>query len=150
MKKLIPLFLFSLFITSVSSKEIEATDFQINQLSNEKLKVIISNTGKLLSVENFLSSEKYDFVSDQFELDTDIGILSNKDKKPNSIKKNNHSIVYQFDYGNVDLELVYTLKAENSFFRRLLKVVTKTPLRIKKLKLGEIKFSEPADEAITT
>ena len=148
MKKLIPLFLFSLFITSVSSEEIEATDFQINQLSNEKLKVIISNTGKLLSVENFLSSEKYDFVSDQFELDTDIGILSNKDKKPNSIKKNNHSIVYQFDYGNVDLELVYTLKAENSFFRRLLKVVTKTPLRIKKLKLGEIKFSEPADEAI--
>ena len=114
MKKLIPLFLLSIFVTSVSSEEIDVTDSAINELSNEALKVIISNSGKLVSIENFLSLEKYSFLSDQFELNTDIGILSNKNKKPKFVKKNNDSIVYQFDYGDVYLELAYILKSENS------------------------------------
>ena len=46
-----------------------------DELTNGKLKVIISPAGKLLSVEDREVSQKYAFESDEFELDTDRGIF---------------------------------------------------------------------------
>ena len=138
----------TLFVVSNTSGQINGTDHLINQLSNEKLKVIISNSGKLLSIENLLAMEKYGFESDKFELETDLGIFSNKDKNPTRVRKEDNRIIYQFDYGQVSLNLVYTLKGENGFIRRVLKIVNKTPLRVQNLKMGRTRFSKPADETI--
>ena len=137
-----------LLVLIASSGQISAAESGTSRLANEKLKVIISNTGKLLSVENLLASEKYAFESDAFELDTDRGLLSNEDKKPAGVKKEKTCIIYQFDYGRIKVDLVYTLKGENGFIRRALRIVNKTPLRVKNLKMGRIKFSKPADESI--
>ena len=86
MKKIITLSIFPLFLSTVSSQEVQATDSAVNHLANKNLKITISSTGKILSIENILSSEKYRFLSDQFELDTDIGVFSNKHKKPTSVR----------------------------------------------------------------
>lgn len=139
---------FLLLILITSSGKISASDYEIGQLSNEKLKVNISNTGKLLSVENYLASEKYAFISDAFELDTDLGILSNRHKKPTNVRKEKAHIIYQFDFDKVSVDLIYTIKGENSFIRRALKIVNNTPMRLKNVRMGKMMFSKPAEESI--
>ncbi len=125
-----------------------STACQSNQLSNEKLKIIVSNTGKLLSIENLIASERYAFKSDEFEIDTDLGIFSNKNMNANEVKKEKNCIIYKYDYGKVVVNLMYTLKGENGFICRTLVIFNYTPLKVKKLKMGRISFSKPASESI--
>jgi hypothetical protein len=125
-----------------------AADDGFSLLANTKLKVIISNTGKLLSVENVLAGEKYSFASDEFELDTDLGLFSNRDTKPTSVKTGPRRVVYRFDFDKVGVSLIYTLKGENSFFRRSVKVENKGSLRVKNLVLGRTKFVRPSKETV--
>lgn len=122
-------------------------------LANDKMNVRISDTGKLLSVENRLASEKYAFESDAFELDTDLGSLSNRDIKPARVVNEKNRVVYQFDFeqlgtGKVSVDLIYTLGATNGFFRRALKITNSTPLRVKNLRMGKAVFTKPADETV--
>lgn len=137
-----------LLLLVISSGQVIAADGGACQLANKKLKVIISNTGKLLSVENSAASEKYAFESDDFELETDQGIFSNRDAKPAGVRETKGRIVYKFDYGKVAVSLIYTIKGENGFVRRSLKVENKAPLRIKNLVLGRTKFARAARETL--
>ncbi len=73
-------------------------DSQGVQLGNEKLKVAVSGAGKLLSVSNSAAGEKYAFSSDQFELDTDLGVFSNRSVKPTGVKRDKGRVVYRFDF----------------------------------------------------
>jgi len=119
-----------------------------DELTNGKLKVIISPAGKLLSMEDREVSHKYAFESDEFELDTDRGIFSNSNAKPAGVRKEKGRVVYKFDYGKVSVSLIYTLKGRNAFFRRSVKVDNKAPLRVKNLVLGRTKFSQTARETV--
>ena len=121
---------------------------QTHQLANEKLKVIISDTGKLLSIENFLASENYGIESDLFEVDTDQGLLSNRNTKPIKVRNEITSFVYQFEYGQIKIDMVYTLKGDNGFIRRTLKIISEAPLRLKSLVLGQTQFSSEARETL--
>lgn len=123
------------------------------QLANDKLKVRISDTGKLLSVQNMLASETYAFESDAFELDTDLGLISNKDAKPAKVREERGRVVFQFDFGQplkgkVGVDLVYTMGTANAFFRRALKITNSVPLRVKNLRMGKAIFTKPANETI--
>ena len=137
-----------LVLLTISSGQMSAADVGTSQLVNKKLKVIISNTRKLLSVTNLLAGEKYSFASDEFELDTDLGLFSNRDTKPTSVQADPRRVVYRFEFGKVGVSLIYTLKGENSFFRRSLKIENKTPLRVKNLVLGRTKFAQAARETL--
>ena len=146
MKKLI---CFSLsFVSFLSSQQVQLDDSKTYFLRNDNIKINISNTGKVLSIENFLSLENYDFLTDQFELQTDQGAISNSEDLPIRIIENEKSLTYIFDYGKLDLELIYTLSPGNAIFRRSLRVVAKTSLRLKNLKFGKSIFSQPANETI--
>ncbi|MCX6872785.1 MAG: hypothetical protein NTW21_03110 [Verrucomicrobia bacterium] len=123
------------------------------QLANDKLKVRISDTGKLLSVQNKLASETYACESDAFELDTDLGLLSNKVAGPAEVRKEGSRVVFHFDFdqpgkGKVGIDLIYTLGDTSSFFRRALKVTNSVPLRVKSLRMGRTAFTNPAEETI--
>ena len=143
MKKLIGLSL--AFVSFLSSQQVQLDESKIYSLRNDNIKISISNTGKVLSIENFLSLENYDFLTDQFELQTDQGAISNSEDLPIRIIENEKSLTYIFDYGKLDLELLYTLSPDNAFFRRSLRVVAKTSLRLKNLKFGKSIFSQPAN-----
>ncbi|MCX5653111.1 MAG: hypothetical protein NTY65_00450 [Planctomycetota bacterium] len=139
-----------LMVMSLTASRAEAA---CRQLANDNLKVRISDTGKLLSVENRLSSETYAFESDEFELDTDLGLFSNKDTKPAKVREERSRVVCQFDFyqspkGKVNVDLVYTLGTTNVFFRRVLKITNGVPLRVKNLRMGKTIFTKPADETI--
>lgn len=95
------------------------------QLANDKLNVRISGAGKLLSVENRLASETYAFESDAFELDTDLGLFSNKVTGPVRVRKEGSRVVFHFEFdrratGKVGVDLIYTLGDTSGFFRRAL------------------------------
>lgn len=137
-------------VMSLASSRAEAASLQ---LANDKLKIRISDTGKLLSVENRLASETYAFESDAFELDTDLGLFSNRDTKPARVREERDRVVFQFDFdqppkGKVGVDLVYTMGTANGFFRRALKITNSIPLRVKNLRMGKTVFTKPADEAI--
>ena len=102
MKKLICLSV--LFFSFLSSQQVQLDDSKIYSLRNDNNKISISNTGKVLSIENFLSLEIYDFLTDQFELQTDHGAISNSEDLPIRIIENEKSLTYIFDYGKLDLE----------------------------------------------
>ncbi len=127
---------------------VSCTADEIRQLSNNTLKVTVSPAGQLLSVENLLASEMYVFESDGFELDTDQGIFSNINQKPVSVIQEQGGIVYQFNYGDVQVDLAYVLKGENGFFRRTLKVDNKVPLRVNNLVMGRTTFERQAEETL--
>ena len=133
---------------AVCSEQLIGADIRSSQLGNGKLNVVISDTGKLLSVENLAAGEKYLFESYEFELDTDLGLFPNRNTKPASVKRQKGRVVYRFDYGKVSLSLIYTIKGYNGFVRRSLKVENKTPLRVKNLVLGRTKFARPARETV--
>jgi len=137
-----------LLLIVTSAGNIGAADDGRSQLANEKLKVIISNRGQLLSVENPGASEAYVFESDAFELDTDLGMFSNRDIRPTSLRQENGRITYQFDYDKVSLQLIYSLKGKNAFFRRTLKIDNKSTLRVKNLVMGRTRFSRKAKETM--
>ena len=86
MKKLICLSL--VFVSLLSSQQVQLDDSKIYSLRNDNIKISISNTGKVLSIENFLSLENYDFLTDQFELQTDQGAISNSEDLPIRIIEN--------------------------------------------------------------
>ena len=46
-------------------------------LANDKIRVALSDDGKLEAVGNLLAAETYSFGSDSFALDTDLGMFSN-------------------------------------------------------------------------
>lgn len=117
-------------------------------LRNDVVAVTISDTGKLLSVANHLASETYDFVSDEFALDTDMGILSNADKRPREIMSDKNRIIFLFEFGPVEVALIYTLGDENGFVRRELEVANSGALRVTTLRMGHTTFAKPADEVI--
>ena len=123
------------------------------QLANDKLNVRISGAGKLLSVENRLASETYAFESDAFELDTDLGLFSNKVTGPVRVRKEGSRVVFHFEFdrratGKVGVDLSYTLGDTSGFFRRALKVTNSVPLRVKSLRMGRTAFTKPAYETV--
>lgn len=123
------------------------------RLANDKLTLLISDAGKLLSVENSLASETYAFQSDAFELDTDLGLLSNKDVRPAEVRKEGSRVVFHFEFdqratGKVGVDLIYTLGDTSGFFRRALKITNSVPLRVKSLRMGRTAFTKPADKTI--
>jgi hypothetical protein len=125
-------------------------------LANDKLRVTISDDGRLSAVGNLLASETYSFGSDGFTLDTDLGIFSNGTTRPARVTSNTQRIVYQFEFGpetaggapSIKVDLIYTLTADNGFFRRALSVSNAVPLRLKNLVFGPTAFSAPARETV--
>lgn len=139
-----------LVVTSLTASQAEAAP---RQLANDRLKVCISDTGQLLSVENRLALETYAFESDAFELDTDLGQFSNKDTKPAKVREERDRVVFRFDFNQpgmskLGVDLIYTLGTKNGFFRRALKITNSVPLRVKNLPMGKTTFTTPADETI--
>jgi len=143
----------------VSASPAIAADSAVSRLVNEKLKVHVSDTGQLLLVENRLAGEVYALDSDSFEVDTDLGLLTNRGVRPIEVRRRDGGLVYQFSFdrlgklatGKVDVTLVYTLGPDNGFFRRTLKIANgtnSTPLRLKIVRMGRTVLKEPADEAI--
>ncbi|MBF89992.1 MAG: hypothetical protein CMG75_10165 [Candidatus Marinimicrobia bacterium] len=147
MKKPIIFFFTIVFIPLFfSCEKLDGTRFYY--LSNNNIKITISNAGKIVSIDNRLSSEKYDFLSDQFELETEEGIISNLKDLPVKIKEKSNSLIYLFNYQNLHLELKYNLEPNNNFFKRTLRIVPKTSLRLANIKFGKSQLSFPANEAI--
>jgi len=127
---------------------VDAAEDGTVRLANQKLSVTVSNTGKLISVDNLPAGEKYSFTSDEFELDTDLGVFSNRSVKPVSVERRKGRVVYRFDFGKVAVSLIYTIKGPNGFFRRSLQIDNKAPLRLKNLVLGRTKFARPSKETV--
>jgi len=125
-------------------------------LSNDKIRVTIDPSGKLISVENFIAAEQYAFSSDDFTLDTDLGIFSNSKTKPAKITAGKERIVYHYEFGTLDthgagrvsVDLVYTLADHNGFFRRSISISNAVPLRVKNLQFGKTTFIVPASETV--
>jgi hypothetical protein len=124
-------------------------------LANDKIRVALSGDGKLEAVENLLASETYSFGSDSFALDTDLGMFSNATTSPVRVTADTQRIVYEFEFGpetaggaGVKVDLIYTLTADNGFFRRTLSVANAVPLRVTNLVFGPTTFSPPARETV--
>jgi hypothetical protein len=125
-------------------------------LSNDKIRIALSDDGKLEAVENVLASEIYSFGSDGFAIDTDLGIFSNATTRPVRVTADTQRIVYQFEFGletagggaGIKVNLIYTLTDGNGFFRRTLSVSNAVPLRVKNLVFGRTTFSSPARETV--
>ena len=125
-------------------------------LANEKIRVTISEDGKLEAVENRLAGETYSFSSDVFALDTDLGIFSNSKTRPARITAGKQRVAYHFEFnpggahsvGSISADLVYTLTGSNGFFRRALSLSNAAPLRVKNLRFGETRFTAPARETV--
>ena len=120
----------------------------MKQLTNAKLGITITDTARLLVVENHLAAEAYHFADDTFALETDQGLFSNQATKPVRITQTHDCLVYHFAFEPLSLELTYRLGPDNGFMRRTLKIANRTPLRLLKLTLGQSVFSQPADEVI--
>ena len=129
---------------------------QPHVLANEKIKVTISEAGRLDAVENLLAGETYSFSTDAFALDTDLGIYSNSTTRPARITAGQERIAYHFEFspggthgtGSISADLVYTLAGNNGFFRRALSISNAAPLRLKNLLFGKTTFTAPAREAV--
>ncbi len=143
------------FFTSAS--RVNAAPFAArSQLANGKLKIDVSDTGQLLLVENRLAAETYAFDSDSFEVETDLGTLTNRGMTPIEVSKQQGRYAYRFDFGEpggqgrgeVSAELVYTLGPADAFFRRTLKITNSAPLRLKTVRMGRTAFREPAAESV--
>ena len=118
-------------------------------LANDKLRITLSETGKLDSVENLLAGETYSFRADAFTLDTDLGLFSNNTIKPARVTADKHRVVFYYEFGpSISADLVYSLDGHNRFFRRAISVANKTPLRVKNLIFGKTAFSKPAMETV--
>ncbi|MHB8972466.1 MAG: hypothetical protein ACYC3X_21310 [Pirellulaceae bacterium] len=127
-------------------------------LSNENMRVTISDTGCLKSVENLLAAENYQFRSDTFELDTDRGVFSNSSTQPTVVTADKDCLVYHYVFGPLNAlgagaiaaELTYMLPGHQGFFRRALRIVSPTPLRVNNLMLGNTVFLQaPAALRVT-
>jgi hypothetical protein len=127
-----------------------------HMLANDKIRVALSGDGKLEAVENLLASETYSFGSDSFALDTDLGMFSNATTSPVRVTADTQRIVYQFEFGpetgggvaSIKVDLIYTLTADNGFFRRTISISNAAPLRVKNLVFGRTTFSSPARETV--
>jgi len=125
-------------------------------LANEKIRVTISEAGRLEAVENPLASETYSFKSDAFALDTDLGLFSNSKIRPTRITAGKQRIVYHFELSSggtpgassISADLIYTMQGNHGFFRRALRITSRTPLRVKNLTLGKTAFARPPDEVV--
>ena len=125
-------------------------------LANDKIRVALSDDGKLEAVENLLAAETYSFGSDSFALDTDLGMFSNATTSPVRVTADTQRIVYQFEFGpetaggvaSIKVDLIYTLSGDNGFFRRTLSVSNAAPRRLKNLVLGATAFARPAAEVV--
>ena len=125
-------------------------------LANDKIRVALSDDGKLEAVGNLLAAETYSFGSDSFALDTDLGMFSNATTSPVRVTADTQRIVYEFEFGpetaggvaSIKVDLIYTLTADNGFFRRTLSVSNAVPLRVKDLVFGRTTFSSPARETV--
>jgi hypothetical protein len=134
----------------------EAAEPAVDRLTNTKLTVDVSETGELRLVANHLTAESYVIDADSFAVDTDLGMLTNRNAKPVAIQEHDNRLVYRFVFdrlgglgtSEVAVELVYTLGPDNAFFRRTLHVSNRDPLRLKSVRLGRSVFREPADETI--
>jgi len=132
---------------ALHSTQAEAAGFYV--LANDTLRVTLSETGKLDSVENLLAGETYSFGADAFTLDTDLGLFSNNTIKPARVTAGKHRVVFYYEFeSSISADLVYSLDGNNGFFRRALSVANKTPLRVKNLILGKTAFSKPAMETV--
>jgi hypothetical protein len=127
-----------------------------HELANEKVRITVSEAGKLDSVENLLTSEICSFSSDAFTLDTDLGLFSNSKIRPTRTTAGKQCIVFHYEFGlgdahgtgSISADLVYTLTGNNGFFRRALSVSNAAPLRLKNLVFGATTFSTPARETV--
>ncbi len=116
-----------------------------NVLANEKIRVTLSESGKLDSVANLVAGETYTFQADAFSLDTDLGVFSNRTLRPVRFTADRQRVVYHYEFApGLSADLVYSLAGDNGFFRRALSIANKTPLRVKNLVLGATTFSKPA------
>ena len=115
-----------------------AADPAVRRLANEKLTVHVSETGTLRLIENRLAAEAYAVDADAFEVDTDLGMLTNREAKPIAVQQHDNRIVYRFVFdrlGNrgtseVTVDLVYALGSDTAFFRRTLHISNRDPLRV--------------------
>ena len=129
---------------------------QPHVLSNEKIKVTLSDASRLETVENLLAGEIYAFRTDAFALDTDLGIFSNDTTQPARITADPRRIAYHFEFspggthgaGRISADLIYTLDGNNGFFRRSISLSNAEPLRLKNLHFGKTTFAAPAREAV--
>jgi hypothetical protein len=127
-----------------------------NQLENQKLRAQISHAGALVMVENRLAAEAYGIDADAFEIDTDLGILTNQNAKPVEVQKLDNGIAYRFVFdhlgqsgtSSLGVTLTYTLGPDNAFFRRVLKIANHDPIRLKNVRMGRTIFREPAEEVV--
>ena len=118
-------------------------------LANDKVRVTVSEAGKLKSVENVLASETYRFNEDTFSLETDQGVFSNAPRPPSKTTTGKGRIAFHYEFSpGISADLVYTLTGDNGFFRRTLSLSNAAPLHLKNLVLGETKFALPAKEAV--
>jgi len=136
----------AVFLALYSAKA-EAAGFYV--LANGKLRITLSETGKLDSVENLLAGETYSFGADAFTLDTNLGLFSNNTVKPARVTVGKHRVVFRYEFGpSIGADLVYSLDGHNGFFRRAISVANKTSLRVKNLILGKTAFAKPAMETV--
>jgi hypothetical protein len=131
-------------------------DPAVHRLGNDKVTVQISQTGELLSVENRVAGETYAFAADSFDVDTDLGILTNRNAEPVEVRKLAHGLLYRFAFDRlgqrgtdrVGIALVYALGPGNAFFRRSLEITPGGLLRLKNVCLGRSELREPPGETI--
>ena len=123
-------------------------------LENSKLKVTLSPTGGVQSVENLLAAETYAFSSDVFVLETDLGVFSNRSTKPVRVTATPGRVEFRYDFGGpgssekVGVSLFYTLGRENAFFRRSLSISAPRAMRLKNVMLGDTAFARPARDVL--
>ena len=75
---------------------------------------------------------------------------------PPRVTAGKQRIVYHYEFGaatraapaSISADLVYTLAANNGFFRRALSISNAAPLRVKNLVFGATTFASPARETV--
>jgi hypothetical protein len=122
-------------------------------LANEKIRIVVSETGALESVDNLIAAETYSFRSDAFTLDTDVGSFSSSKNSPTAMSVSSERIIYHYEFGSANppplrADLVYTLAGDNGFFRRTLSLSNAVPLRLHHLVFGPTTFSRRAAETL--
>jgi hypothetical protein len=117
-------------------------------LENNKIKLSITDGGRLESVGNLLASETYSFNADFFVVETNLGEFSNRAAKPASVKADARQVEFRYEFDAVEISLVYAIKPDNAFIRRWLTVRNTGAMRLKNLTLGDTAFAQPARDVL--
>jgi hypothetical protein len=117
-------------------------------LANARLRVTISDGGRLESIENRIAAEVYGLRSDWFAVETGAGVFSNRTVGPAGVRDTGQRVEFRYEFGPARVTLVYSLGPENAFFRRQVTIANSAPLRLRRVVLGNTVFAQPAGDVV--